>query len=346
MFARRASTITSITAFSAVRAWNSRGSRPSNVFLSNRSLFLSSARPAVGPKNKDRLLDVEEGKQHSWQARRGWSWANAAFAAGCGALAFGLTSQGPTSSEALPAGSGKDSKTALSVEQVRKQVTERLRSVSPAMPEILLPWSVEAEGKGMKMKISATPDSDLFCLLLTSVLQLTPPEAGGKHKQNEPRSLVGAVRIWDDEKTSTGISVSMASGTLAVSLPWVGSATPELTVTSASGRSCPDTSLPHVLSSIFSPSSTCSLHSRNLQTHPRSTTLTPKRGHSPGTKGFTNDDIESLAKIVISANTSSRPSTASVDPLFDFFFSGTGLAPGVRSARIIPKHRMHPCTLR
>lgn len=231
--AQRASTTTSITARAAIRAWNSRGSRSSNVFLSKRSLFLSSARPG-GSKNQDGLLAVEQGKQNSWQARRGWSWANAAFAAGCGALAFGLTSHGPSSSEALPGGSGK-AKTALSVEQVKKQVTERLRSVSPAMPEILLPWSVETEGKGMKMKISATPDSDLFCLLLTSVLQLTPPEAGGDYEQNEPRSLVGAVRIWDDEKTSTGISVSMASGTLAVSLPWVGSATPELTVTSASG---------------------------------------------------------------------------------------------------------------
>jgi len=56
----------------------------------------------------------------------------------------------------------------------------------------------------------------------------------------------------------------------------------------------------------------------------------PEDGLSPGAKGFTSDDIESLAKIIISANTSSRPSTAAVDPLFDFFFSGTGLAPGVR----------------
>lgn len=325
----------SASARSIIRARSPCESGPSSVLLSKRSLSLSHARSS-GQSDQEGQPTVEEEKQ-SWQARRGWSWTSAALAAGCGALAFGLTSHGPSSAEALPGGSSdKSGQTALSAEQVKKQVIERLKSVSPAMPEILLPWSVEAEGKGTKLRISATPDSDLFCLLLTSVLQLTPPAAGGNHKQNEPRSLVGAVRIWDDEKTSTGISVSMGSGTLAVSLPWVGSATPELTVTSVSGIFAPP--FPAHFPLDFQPLLT-DLSSRKHAACPQTCTILTNSRLSTGAEGFTQEDVESLAKIIISANTSSRPSTASVDPLFDFFFSGSRLVPGVRSQHYSPMTR-------
>ena len=140
------------------------------------------------------------GSTHSTSGR--WTF----WAAGCGALALAMVGLG-AGKAALSEGKGGDT---MSLEEGKKEIVERLRRVSPSMPEIMLPWSLEAgEGvAGQTLRVSCNPDSDLFCLLLTAVLQLSPISGEEDMVKHKPRSLVGAVRIWDDEATSTGIQVS------------------------------------------------------------------------------------------------------------------------------------------